>query len=412
MFRPKILYRKRAVIDCMCKKPNDTDENKKVKPITLGRRNAVIGRIFELIFSKNRFLLLGHTYADEDCAASLVAFGLLLKKFKKDAVIYIEEPFNSQLEFLFGICNYNNIQVLIRAFPETENFDAVFILDTPKPDMIAVTGFGRRVLNDPAVPKIEMDHHFDADAEYSGDPDYRLTMQASSTCEIIAQVCAKLKNKPEILKQYGISELYSRNIILAMLTGMIGDAKLGNYLFKRRDKAFYEYFLKKFNTMLREKFYRNSGNISSIGEILDTVEAVSAEDGKVYTEIMNKAQYTGKTGFIVLNKEESDRINKAMEHSQFVGLIKKATDEIAEKANGIGISAYFDPPDVSDKIQFRVRVSQLLKGTDVRPILTTLGIKDGGGHPGAIGFRFPASEISDLNAYTEKVIRQTGTLLQ
>ena len=98
----------------MCKKPNDSSKNKKTKPVNLGRRNAVIGRIFEIIFSKNRFLLLGHTYADEDCIASLVAFGLLLKKFNKDVIIYVEGPFHTQLDFLFGICNYNNIRVLVQ----------------------------------------------------------------------------------------------------------------------------------------------------------------------------------------------------------------------------------------------------------------------------------------------------------
>jgi len=64
----------------------------------------------------------------------------------------------------------------------------------------------------------------------------------------------------------------------------------------------YEYFLKKFNTMLRDKFYQNSGNISSIGEILGTLETLSAEDRAVYSKIMAKAKYTGKTGYIALNK--------------------------------------------------------------------------------------------------------------
>lgn len=396
----------------MCMTASDLKKNKKTTPLTIGQKNAVMSRIFNLVYTNQRFLLLGHTYADEDCIASLVALGLLLKKFKKDVVIYIGEPISTKLDFLLGICNYNHIKVLIGEFPKMEKFEVIFVMDTPKPDMIDVKGYGAELLQDPSIPKIEMDHHFNADAEYCGDEGYCLTMRASSTCEIIARICSKLKNYPLILKQYEITELYSRNIILAMLTGMIGDAKFGNYLFKRRDKAFYEYFLKKFNGMLNEKLYKNSRNISSIEEILETLETLSEEDSKIYSRIITKAEYSGKTGAVVLGKSESDMISKDVDYPQFVGLIKKATDSIAETAKGVGISVYFDPPDISDKIQFRIRASEHIKGIDLRPVLDDFKINDGGGHPGAIGFRFPASQVEDIKEYTKKIIQKVETLIK
>ncbi|QOW62137.1 phosphoesterase [Treponema pedis] len=389
--------------------PN-VSKREKIIPLSIKEKNAVMERILDIIFSKRNFLLLGHEYADEDCIASLVALGLLLRKFSKKVCIFLEKPIPPQLNFFVGICNYNKIRIFTEKLKKIKIPDAIFILDTPKPEMISAGGYGKKLLAMPDIPKIELDHHFTADADYSGDPDYRLTMRASSTCEIIAQMCVKLEARPTVLKRYGIENLYSRNIVLAMLTGMIGDAKFGNYLSERRDKAFYDYFLKKFNKMLSDKFYKNSGNISSVEEILKVLETLSAEESKIYKKIMELSYIFKNVGVIVLNKEKSNDINTFIEYTQFVGVVKMATDAVADKAHGLGLSVYFDPPEISDKIQFRLRASEEVKGIDLRPILTELKIMDGGGHPGAIGFRFSVSEIPDLDAYI-KVLTEKAQLL-
>ena len=64
----------------MCMTALDLKKNKKTTPLTIGQKNAVMSRIFNLVYTNQRFLLLGHTYADEDCIASLVALGKNLKK--------------------------------------------------------------------------------------------------------------------------------------------------------------------------------------------------------------------------------------------------------------------------------------------------------------------------------------------
>ncbi|UTC78484.1 phosphoesterase [Treponema sp. OMZ 799] len=386
-------------------------EVKKIKPISIARKNAVMERVFELIYTKSSFLLLGHEHADEDCISSVVAFGLLLRKFGKTVNVFLEDHVPDNLSFFADICRYNSISLFVKDVTEAINPDVVVILDTPKPDMIASNDDIEVFLKDAAVPKVEIDHHFTADAGYSGDEGYRLTMRASSTCEIIGQMCLKLEHKPDILKKYAITDLYSRNIVLAMLTGMIGDAKMGNYLFKKRDKVFYDYFLKKFNGILSEQFNKGSGNISSVKEILELIEKLSDEDAKLYNEIMKNALYDGRIGTIILDEKQSEALSSGIDYNQFLGVIKRATDDIAEKAHGVGISAYFDPAEVSDKIQFRIRASGDVKGIDVRPILDEFNITDGGGHPGAIGFRFPRTEIKDLPGYVDKISKKVKTLI-
>lgn len=385
-------------------------KREKIYPVSIASKNKTMENIFELIFKNTNFLLLGHDYADEDCIASLVALGLLLRKFSKNVCIFLEKPIPQQLSFFNGICSYNKIEVYNGVLKKTEKPDGIFILDTPKPSMIYCAGTAKYFLEMLTIPKVELDHHFTADADYSGDVGYRLTMRASSTCEIIAQMCSKLEKKPHILQQYCIENLYSRNIVLSMLTGMLGDAKFGNYLVTRRDKSFYLYYLKKFNRILTEKFYKNSGNISSIDEILVVLEKLSAEEALIYEKIMQNSYISGNVGVVALDQSKSIELNSSLEYEQFLGIVKMATNNIADKAHGLGLSVYFDPPNISDKIQFRLRASDEVKGINLVPILEAMKIEDGGGHPGAIGFRFSAENVPNLHLYISELVKNAQLL--
>ena len=88
---------------------SNNSETKKIKPINIGRKNAVMERIFELIYNKSSFLLLGHKYADKNCFSSVVAFGLLLRKFGKTVNIFLEDNVPDNLSFFADICRYNFI---------------------------------------------------------------------------------------------------------------------------------------------------------------------------------------------------------------------------------------------------------------------------------------------------------------
>ena len=163
--------------------------------------------------------------------------------------------------------------------------------------------------------------------------------------------------------------------------------------------------------MLSEKFYKNSGNISSMDEILNVLETLSVEDARIYEKIMLDSYTVKNVGVVVLDKLKSKELSSSAEYEQFLAIVKMATNTVADRAHGVGLSVYFDPPEISNKIQFRLRASEEVKGIDFRLILTDLNIEDGGGHPGAVGFRFQASEIKDLSAYIELLIDKAQKLI-
>ncbi|NVP25346.1 phosphoesterase [Treponema phagedenis] len=377
---------------------------RKEEGLSVTKRNIVIKNFYPILIGHHSFLLMGHEYPDEDCIASLVAAALLLRKFEKTVDIFFQGPIQEQLLFLIDICIYNKVRVHINTISDMKDPEVVVILDTPKPSMIFTDARSKAFLKNPAIRKIELDHHLSADACYCGEENLSLVMRASSTCEIIAYICYKLEQYPEILRIFCIRELYSRNIVLAMLTGMMGDAKQGVYLFTGRDKAFFSYFSKKLNRILRKKTGTLTENIKSMEEILEVLEALSNEEKDAYQKIMERAEFYDKIGIISLDEKATKEITKEIDYSQFIGMIKIATNDVAENTKGLGISAYRDLDSISDKIQFRIRVDSSLKGVDLRKLLKDMQIRNGGGHQGAIAFRFSQEEIPDVNFFIDELV--------
>ncbi|MBQ7613146.1 MAG: hypothetical protein IJU92_08815 [Spirochaetaceae bacterium] len=378
---------------------------KKDIPLSIGAKNKIIWRIVNIIMSNSSFLIFGHTFPDEDCVASLTAFGLLLRKFNKKVCIYLESAVQRPLQFLADIINYNNIDFYTDALAHIPKPDVIFVLDTPKPDMIACDAYGFQLLSDPSILKVEIDHHFDADAHTISSADFSLLIRASSTCEVIAHIMYKLSFRSEILQLYEIRELYSRNIVLSMLTGMVGDAKMGNYLLKKRDKKIFDYFFNWFNELLAKQRRSATSNIADAYEILHIINSLSASEHKVLNKVLEHSIYRPNIGASFMNKIESEQLFHISEYSQVINVVKTATNALAENAGLVGISAYYDPDIVSNKIQYRVRTSKAGNYINLLTILLDLKIEDGGGHPGAIAFRFTK------DSFTEKDFLQMNETL-
>jgi nanoRNase/pAp phosphatase (c-di-AMP/oligoRNAs hydrolase) len=371
---------------------------------TISEKNRIASNITNEICEKDSFLLIGHKNPDEDCIASLVAFALLLSKFQKKVSISTCGNVQKQLGYLLNICNYNSIRLIQGCGELPSKISAVVILDTPKPSMIDANDEIEKLLKNPGIRKIEIDHHLAADSAYAGDPDYCLVTDASSTCELIGFLALKISKNQQLLDRFGIREIFSRNMALAILTGIIGDSKMGKFLKTNREKWFYRTFSAMFDTMLFQKTVKGSHNFSSMDEIFKAIQDLSEEEKECYDKVMTQTKIGDSLGYAVIKARESSALNKRYGNDIIVAVTKAAADKLSEKTGKLGLVVYYDPKEISNFIQFRLRRSHDFMGLDLRTVLEHFKISNGGGHPGAIGFRIEREKIKDLQKYVKNLV--------
>lgn len=378
--------------------------------INLAERNRIADRIISVIESHSNFLLLGHQQPDEDCISSLVSMALLIRKFNKNVAISVKENLPDQISYLENICSYNKIRLTREVLDGLDPPDAVFVLDTPKPDQISADAPILDLVYSKKMPIVELDHHLSSDAALIGDPELSLVTRATSTCELIAFLCCKLSQKNVILERNGITELFSRNLVLTMLTGMIGDTWFGLTVKQPRDRFFYNLYTNRFSEILREKARVNTDNYVSMTDIFRSLQALSPEERTLYQKLLSKAHYRGQIGYLALNERESASMLSNTDYALFVKVMKAVTNFLAEKAGRFGLTMFYDDPATSDLVQFRIRLSKNETEVDLRALLSRLSITDGGGHPGAIGFRFPRTVLNDPDSMIATLLSELGKL--
>jgi nanoRNase/pAp phosphatase (c-di-AMP/oligoRNAs hydrolase) len=381
---------------------------KKIEVRTIAEKNRYVNNIIVESHRLDSFLLIGHKDPDADCIASQVAFSLLLRKLEKNAVISLPAPAVEQFNYLLAICKYNGISIIYGTDPVPKNISAVVILDTPKPDMIARNASINRLLTDPGVRKIEIDHHLGTDAIYLGDPGYCLVSEASSTCELIGYLCFKFSRQKEMFPNI---DFFSRNIALAILTGIVGDSHMGMYLKSSKERRYYTLFSQIFDKLLVEKTKKNGNNMASMRAIFDVLYHFSAREKQCFDRIIQQQQKSRFISYTVLDKEESEELFSLYGEELVINVSKAVTDTLTEGIGKLGLVVYYDPPSRSKFVQFRLRRSAKFTSLDLRTVLEPLGITNGGGHPGAVGFRVPQEEVPDVRAFTAGIVERIESMI-
>jgi hypothetical protein len=77
----------------------------------------------------------------------------------------------------------------------------------------------------------------------------------------------------------------------------------------------------------------------------------------------------------------------------------------------MGLVAYYDSPQLSGFIQFRLRRAQDFSVLDLRAVIGELGIHNGGGHPGAVGFRVDKKDVGDIVAFGDGLVARIEDIL-
>ncbi len=374
-------------------------------------KNRIIDNVIDAIVTRQGFLLLGHQNPDEDCIASMVAFALLVAKFSKDICIYLGKHIHEHFQYLLNICTYNSIPILYQDDILPGPIDTVVLFDTAKPSMIEASALVREIIEDEGTLKIEIDHHIGSDSDYFGQNDYRLVTEASSSGELVGQILLRLKVNKKLLKRFQINDLASRNIVLAVLTGIIGDSKMGLYLKSEREKRYYRVFSAMFNEMLTKKTTRRT-NFSDMRQVFQEIQRLSRNEERCFNYFIERKRFSSKIGYVVLGEQDIDNLCSEFDNDTIVSVARGVADILAEESRWLGLVCYSDSPDQSDLIQFRLRRSHLYKTIDLRTVLKAFSISNGGGHQGAIGFRIPKSEVDDLEDYTASLIRGIEDLIK
>jgi len=392
---------------------NGQDGWRKSGIYSLKEKNRIISRIIQAVAERDNFLMLGHRDPDEDCVASMIAMGLLISKFSKNVYLMIPRRINENYQYLLHISRYNEIGIIYNDEELPRDISTVFLMDTPKPSMQESFPGSAPLLAGRDVLKIEIDHHLEADGSYAGDPGYRLVDEASSASELVGLLAFKLSNECSIIDAFSIQEIFSRNFVLSVLTGIIGDSKMGKYLKTRRERWFYNLFSGMFNEMLSSKTHQDSRNFSSMDQVFTELQRLTREEEECFNSMMeSQAFYSSQVASVIIGRETMAVIESRFDHDTIVSVARYLADVLAESSRMLSLVAYPDHKAGEGLIQFRVRRSEVYKDLDLRSILRTFSIENGGGHPGAIGFRMPEKDIPDISGYSLKLIRGIEKLIK
>ncbi len=368
-------------------------EAPKREPGSIAEKKAIVSRIGRAFAERDSFLVIGHKDPDEDCVSAMVAFALLASKFNKKAIIAIGPGVQENFDYLFNICRFNSIQVC--SGPRVPSCSALVLVDTAKPSMIDRPELFERMRRNPAILKIEIDHHLESDSRYFGDEGYNLVYRASSTCEIIGYLSLKLESDRALMDEFQIDELMTRNLVLAVLSGILGDTQMGKFISTKRELMFYRYFSSLFERLLAEKTRRGSANFSTKEQVFDTLKRLSDEEAACHAALTADVRELPNLAYAFFGPDASRDLVDRFGGETLVAVSKNLADELAERSGRLGLVAYFDDPSESPFAQFRLRRAHGYSGVDLREVLVRLGITNGGGHPGAIGFRVDRSAMDE-----------------
>jgi diguanylate cyclase (GGDEF)-like protein len=380
------------------------EEGPKGDITSIAEKDRIERRITDVLESRDYFLIIGHRDPDEDCLASMVAFALLAAKFGKTPALVLGPAVQDNYGYLIDICRYNSIVVIheeatlkdFRASMQGKAALALVLVDTPKPSMIDRIELYEALRADPSVVKIELDHHLETDSAYFGDSGYRLVYEASSTGEIIGRLVLRLSEDIALLARYQIEELITRNLALAVLSGMVSDSQLGKYLKNERVRRSYVRISSIYERILAKATRSGSGNFSSKEELFAALAALSNDENACFAFMARGAKTVGSVRYAVLDETASSKLFATYGNETAVSVSKALVDKLAEESGKLGLVGYYDDPAASPFVQFRLRRSQSFNKLDLRDALARLGIENGGGHPGAIGMRINREQVPDI----------------
>ena len=389
---------------------------KEKKPIDGPTWDTNLSQAVDLINCSNCFLFSGDI--DPDSVGSMLSLSLYLNQLDKKVFLVIPETLGDNLDFFEKIILYNSICIL-RSKEEIESIkdevETVIFCDTANTKLVPFYTFISDHILSKKPQVLEIDHHFGADSEELTDYGIKLFRNANANTEIIGDILEILhKKNPE-----GPNPFSQRNIILGLITGMLGDTVGGKVIHYKDD---YDRWMSKLGDQLQiitrwrdadEKRVEDC-KVSKFGDpkqIMDYLNRLTQDQQGCFDLLSARIENKGKMGFLSLLPSIYKEVKgncQAFQSDWFVDIMNFLVNAVPEKSGHAGV-LIFEGKNAEgiDCVFIKIRRAVDFSGIDLR--IAEDKIKElfgdlymgGGGHAGAVSFRIHSLEEKELLAQLE-----------
>jgi nanoRNase/pAp phosphatase (c-di-AMP/oligoRNAs hydrolase) len=392
---------------------------KEKKPINGSTWEANLSQAIKVIHTSDSFLFSGDI--DPDSVGSMLSLSLYLNQLDKKVFLVIPETLGENLDFFEKIITYNSIDIL-RSQKEIDavkdEIETIIFCDTANTKLVPFYPFISEFILSRKPKVIEIDHHFGADSEELTDYGIKLFRNANANTEIIGDMLEMLycqnPQRPNPFSQ--------RNIILGLITGLLGDTVGGKVIHYKED---YDHWMEKLGDQLKVITRWRDSDIkrgedcktSKFGDpkqILDYLNRLT-EDQEVCFNLLNaRIELKGKMGFLSLLPSTYYEVKgscQAFESDWFVDIMNFLVNSVPEKSAHAGMVIFEGKnAEGTDCIFIKIRRAVNFSGVDLRTgedlIKELFGdlYMGGGGHAGAVSFRVHTLEEKDLLARLDTLL--------
>ncbi len=399
-------------------KTGSVDTMKEKKPIDGPAWEANLSQAIDVINSSDSFMFSGDI--DPDSVGSMLSLSLYLNQLDKKVFLVIPEMLGDNLDFFEKIITYNSIRILrtqedIEAIKD--EVETIIFCDTANTKLVPFYPFiAERILS--KKPKvIEIDHHFGADSEELTDYGIKLFRNANANTEIIGTLLETLHNE----NPQGPNPFSQRNIILGLITGMLGDTVGGKVIHFKED---YDQWMGKLGERLKEiTRWRDADDkrgedcrYAKFGDpkqILDYLNRLTEEQEVCFTLLSDRIEVKGKMGFLNLLPSTYQQVEEScqtFDSDWFVDIMNFLVNAVPEKSGHAGV-VIFEGKNAGEEdcVFIKVRRAVDFSGVDLRTgedkIKELFGdhYMGGGGHAGAVSFRVHRMEEEELLTRLESI---------
>lgn len=373
-----------------------------------------------LIQSNQTFLFSADI--DPDSVGSMLSLALYMRMMGKQVYIVISNSLGENLAHLEKMIEYNDIHMLRNA-DEIAGIqsvvDAVIFCDTANTKLVPFFPVIKEHLLSRDVPVIEIDHHFGADSEKLAGQAVTLYQNANATTEITGDLLKKIHQKnPDLPHPFN-----QRNIVISLLTGILGDTMGGRVVPHRQSYVHWVGTLG--NKLKRNTRWRKPNGVrpgddrkTKFGnprQIQEYLTRLSREQEICIDALKKRIVADGEVGSLnLLNSTycEVKDICQPYNSPWFAYILGSLLNQIPDSSQKVGL-LYFHGKNAEDNdcIYIKMRRSAHYSGVDLRT--TECHLKSvfrdkylgGGGHPGAASFRVRPHDENEFLANFERVVQ-------